>query len=85
MHLPPLVEQQLDKEIEELYMNLQPREIDTQKRRDFVIKIQTLVGIEWPDRDIQVHAFGSSVNGLGSADSDVDLCFTTSWKDTQRG
>ncbi|ORY31743.1 hypothetical protein BCR33DRAFT_792064 [Rhizoclosmatium globosum] len=70
--------------------NLQPREIDTQKRRDFVIKIQTLVGIEWPDRDIQVHAFGYVLfifvrEWSWIADSDVDLCFTTSWKDTQRG
>ncbi|KAF7725015.1 hypothetical protein EC973_000508 [Apophysomyces ossiformis] len=44
-----------------------------------VKKIERLLNTEWPNRDISVHLFGSSVNDLGSGNSDVDLCITTQW------
>ncbi|KAJ3230827.1 hypothetical protein HDU78_008089 [Chytriomyces hyalinus] len=79
------VEAGLNAEMYQIYETLIPSEVDVRKREEFIAKIQHLVNLEWPDKDIQVHPFGSTVNGLGSQSSDVDLCLTTPWKDHKRG
>ncbi|KAJ3132379.1 hypothetical protein HK100_005362 [Physocladia obscura] len=85
MSLPSENERKLTDEINLLGKRLLPTEYDITRRQEFVQKIQNLVDQEWPDKEIKVHAFGSTVNGLGSLTSDVDLCLTTPWKDPQRG
>ncbi|KAI8811539.1 hypothetical protein BJ742DRAFT_659811, partial [Cladochytrium replicatum] len=54
-------------------------------RMNFLNKIQAIVDSEWPDRDIKAHLFGSSVNGLGSESSDVDIVLMTTWDDREHG
>ncbi|KAI9338951.1 hypothetical protein DFJ73DRAFT_603047, partial [Zopfochytrium polystomum] len=51
------------------------------RRRKFIAKIKYILSKEWPDKGIRVHPFGSTVNGLGTSRSDVDLCLTTPWED----
>ncbi|KAI9334618.1 hypothetical protein BDR26DRAFT_866925 [Obelidium mucronatum] len=85
MTLSTQIEDALNREIMDTCRKLLPTESDILKRQEFVAKIQMLVNREWPNQKIQVHAFGSTVNGLGSAASDVDLCLTTDWKDPQNG
>ncbi|KAJ3205524.1 hypothetical protein HDU67_008787 [Dinochytrium kinnereticum] len=55
------------------------------RRQRFIAKIQRILTDEWPDKEIKVHSFGSTVNGLLSRTSDVDLCLTTPWEDRERG
>ncbi|CAG8597266.1 16345_t:CDS:2, partial [Funneliformis mosseae] len=47
--------------------------------RNFADKIEKLLNDEWPGHDIKVHMFGSSMNLLGTTQSDVDLCVKTQW------
>ncbi|KAI8589428.1 hypothetical protein BDZ88DRAFT_146816 [Geranomyces variabilis] len=53
-------------------------------RMQFVHKVQGILDIEWPGKGIKAHVFGSTVNGLGTQTSDVDLCLLTSWTDSLR-
>ncbi|KAJ3357562.1 hypothetical protein HDU83_006288 [Entophlyctis luteolus] len=53
------LEQSLTTEITNLCKELLPTKADVLRRIEFVEKIQHLVSIEWPDKDIRVHAFGN--------------------------
>ncbi|KAL7309504.1 hypothetical protein PS15m_010374 [Mucor circinelloides] len=44
-----------------------------------MIKIEKLLNREWPMHRFNVHLFGSSQNNLGTNQSDVDICISTSW------
>ncbi|CAI2174384.1 12195_t:CDS:2 [Funneliformis geosporum] len=81
---PPIIsklpkEDSLTKEILLLYQSLLPTKDSDYKRKDFADKIEKLLNEEWPGHDIKVHMFGSSMNLLGTTQSDVDLCVTTQW------
>ncbi|KAI9094438.1 hypothetical protein DFS34DRAFT_567072, partial [Phlyctochytrium arcticum] len=54
-------------------------------RVKFLSKLQRILDTEWPDKQIVVHVFGSSKNGLGTLSSDVDICLTTPWDDRVNG
>jgi DNA polymerase sigma len=58
---------------------LLPTDQALELRERFVTKLQNIVDIEWPDRGIRVHLFGSTVSNLSTAYSDVDICLTTEW------
>ncbi|OAD07903.1 hypothetical protein MUCCIDRAFT_135215, partial [Mucor lusitanicus CBS 277.49] len=49
------------------------------KRQMMMIKIEKLLNREWPMHRFNVHLFGSSQNNLGTNQSDVDICISTSW------
>ncbi|KAI9336477.1 hypothetical protein DFJ73DRAFT_629159, partial [Zopfochytrium polystomum] len=65
--------------------SLTPSQEALARRRKFIAKINYILSKQWPDKDIKVHPFGSTVNGLGTSSSDVDLCLTTTWDDPVNG
>lgn len=77
--LDRIFEDNLSVEMLSLYEELLPTRESHERRSRLISKIECLLNTEWPDRDIQVHLFGSSVNDLGTSYSDVDLCITTPW------
>ncbi|ORZ11120.1 hypothetical protein BCR42DRAFT_421621 [Absidia repens] len=62
-----------------LYEELLPTKESYNRRMGLVQKIELILNTEWPDRNIKANLFGSSVNDLGTNQSDVDLCITTQW------
>ncbi|KAI8336553.1 hypothetical protein BC941DRAFT_427426 [Chlamydoabsidia padenii] len=72
-------EDQLSVSMLALYEDLLPTRESYNRRMGLVQKIEYLLNTEWPDRNIKANLFGSSVNNLGTSQSDVDLCITTSW------
>lgn len=46
------------------------------RRLDLRNRIESMVNQVWPDQNLQVEIFGSSANGLGTNNGDVDLCIT---------
>ncbi|KAI7885125.1 hypothetical protein K492DRAFT_204192 [Lichtheimia hyalospora FSU 10163] len=77
--LDRIFEDNLSVEMLSLYQELLPTRESHDRRSRLISKIERLLNTEWPDRDIRVHLFGSSVNDLGTSQSDVDLCITTPW------
>ncbi|KAI8062129.1 hypothetical protein BC940DRAFT_309599 [Gongronella butleri] len=77
--LPPAQEGHLSATILALFEQLLPTNESYERRMGFVAKIERILTTEWPDKEIKVHLFGSSVNDLGTSQSDVDLCITTQW------
>ncbi|KAJ3160835.1 hypothetical protein HDU86_008195 [Geranomyces michiganensis] len=77
-------EMQLTMEINTLSNSLALSKDSYKLRMQFVDKVQRILDIEWPGRGIKAHVFGSTVNGLGTQTSDVDLCLLTSWTDSLR-
>ncbi|KAJ8659778.1 hypothetical protein O0I10_004371 [Lichtheimia ornata] len=77
--LDRIFEDNLSVEMLSLYEELLPTRESHDRRSRLISKIERLLNTEWPDRDIRVHLFGSSVNDLGTSQSDVDLCITTPW------
>ncbi|CAO0792253.1 unnamed protein product [Mucor circinelloides] len=62
-----------------LYQKLLPSRQSFNKRQMMMIKIEKLLTREWPMHRFNVHLFGSSQNNLGTNQSDVDICISTSW------
>ncbi|KAJ3009762.1 hypothetical protein HKX48_007752 [Thoreauomyces humboldtii] len=81
----PEVEQRLTQQLMALSSNLTPSKESQQMRLKFVSKLQRIIDTEWPTRSITAHVFGSTVNGLGTQTSDVDVCLTTAWEDRANG
>ncbi|KAI9505785.1 hypothetical protein BX070DRAFT_178508, partial [Coemansia spiralis] len=52
-------------------------------KRAFIEKFATILTIEFPDWEVDIHVFGSSVNGLGTSRSDVDICLTTEHRELE--
>ncbi|CAG8433769.1 11086_t:CDS:2 [Ambispora gerdemannii] len=67
-----------------LYEELLPTAESIRRKEIFTNKIQLILNSEFPEYGIEVHAFGSFKNDLGSSDSDVDLCVTTEWNGLQQ-
>ncbi|KAJ3030140.1 hypothetical protein HDV00_009094 [Rhizophlyctis rosea] len=84
-HLSQDQEERLTFQINDLYQNLQPSSDSSDIRSHFLAKIQRILDTEWPGKRIVAHLFGSSVNGLGTIQSDVDICLTTPWDDRVQG
>ncbi|OZJ04361.1 hypothetical protein BZG36_03205 [Bifiguratus adelaidae] len=76
-------EKRITQEIMSLYQSLLPTPLNITRRRKFVEKIQRILHEEYPGRQVDVHLFGSSANGLGTGGSDVDLCLVTDWERLQ--
>ncbi|KAJ2862412.1 hypothetical protein FB639_005390, partial [Coemansia asiatica] len=52
-------------------------------KRAFIEKFATILLYEFPNQQVEIHVFGSSVNGLGTSRSDVDICLTTEYKELE--
>ncbi|KAJ2160799.1 hypothetical protein GGF46_001987 [Coemansia sp. RSA 552] len=52
-------------------------------KRAFIEKFATILVAEFPDWEVDIHVFGSSVNGLGTSRSDVDICLTTEHRELE--
>ncbi|KAK3311009.1 uncharacterized protein B0T15DRAFT_389161 [Chaetomium strumarium] len=76
-------ERKLETAVRQLYDRLLPTEAVEINRRRLVSKLEKIFNDEWPGHNIQVHLFGSSGNLLCSDDSDVDICITTPWLESQ--
>ncbi|KAI8824346.1 uncharacterized protein EV422DRAFT_565042 [Fimicolochytrium jonesii] len=72
-------------EINALAASLTPSQESYQLRSLFIEKLQRILDLEWPGKEIKAHVFGSTVNGLGTRTSDVDVCLTTPWDDRING
>ncbi|CAG8464186.1 20845_t:CDS:2 [Racocetra persica] len=77
--LPLRSEKSLSEAIYSLYEELLPTNESHERRKQFIDKIERILNEEWPDHEIKVNLFGSSVNSLGTSTSDVDICVTTPW------
>ncbi|KAG2220924.1 hypothetical protein INT45_010677 [Circinella minor] len=77
--LDRIFEDNLSVELLSLFEELLPTRESYDRRMGLVRKIERLLNTEWINKDIRVHLFGSSVNDLGTSQSDVDLCITTPW------
>ncbi|KAI8903452.1 hypothetical protein DFJ77DRAFT_284135 [Powellomyces hirtus] len=71
----------LTMEVNSLSTHLSQSKDSYKLRLQFVEKLQRILDAEWPGKDIRAHVFGSTVNGLGTQTSDVDVCLTTPWVD----
>ncbi|GAA5808147.1 hypothetical protein MFLAVUS_001531 [Mucor flavus] len=79
---PPIIlpfHESLSFDMLRLYQKLIPSRQSFNKRQVMMIKIEKILNREWPNQHIKVHLFGSSQNGLGTNQSDVDICISTSW------
>ncbi|KAJ1817098.1 hypothetical protein LPJ56_004142, partial [Coemansia sp. RSA 2599] len=52
-------------------------------KRAFIEKFATILLYEFPNQQVDIHVFGSSVNGLATSRSDVDICLTTEYKELE--
>ncbi|KAJ3296677.1 hypothetical protein HK104_001356 [Borealophlyctis nickersoniae] len=84
-HLDGEAEESLTFQINDLYQKLQPSPDSYEIRHQFLAKIQRILDLEWPGKEIRAYLFGSTVNGLGTSGSDVDICLKTPWDDRVAG
>lgn len=73
----------LTEDVIKLYQDLLPTEESEYRRSRLVQKVEKLLGERWPGQSMNVSVFGSTGNKLGTADSDVDICITTTCKDVE--
>ncbi|KAF9429231.1 hypothetical protein BGZ76_001631 [Entomortierella beljakovae] len=78
--LSPEIEAKLSMDMVDLFESLLPTEESHELRTRLIKKIEDILHEEWPEHDIQVHPFGSTVNDLGTSSSDLDICLMTKWK-----
>lgn len=77
------LENNLTRDITELYNKLFPT-VDSERRRvQLVEKLEDLFNRRWPGHSIKVNVFGSTGNNLGTNESDVDICITTDFKELE--
>lgn len=76
-------EENLAKDMKEMYDKLLPTDQVEENRKRLVEKLEKIFNEEWPGHDIKVHLFGSSGNLLCSDSSDVDICITTAWRELE--
>ncbi|KAJ2752854.1 hypothetical protein GGI19_003541 [Coemansia pectinata] len=82
--LPTGLEQSLTAQILHTYeTRLFPSAESIEVKRAFIEKFATILTIEFPNWEIDIHVFGSSVNGLGTSRSDVDICLTTGHRELE--
>ncbi|KAJ2722048.1 hypothetical protein GGI07_003582 [Coemansia sp. Benny D115] len=82
--LPTGLEKTLTAQILHTYeTRLFPSAESIEVKRAFIEKFATILSIEFPNWEVEIHVFGSSVNGLGTSRSDVDICLTTEHKELE--
>ncbi|KAJ2583117.1 hypothetical protein GGH95_001170, partial [Coemansia sp. RSA 1836] len=82
--LPTGLEQSLTAQILHTYeTRLFPSAESIEVKRAFIEKFATILTIEFPNWEVDIHVFGSSVNGLGTSRSDVDICLTTGHRELE--
>lgn len=81
--LHPREELKLSESMRALYAQLLPTEESELRRQTLIKKLEGLFRERWPGHDIGVSVFGSTGNTLGTNDSDVDICITTSCKEIE--
>jgi DNA polymerase sigma len=67
----------LEKEMMDFYLKNVPTEESKKKKLSLLKRIQKMFSERYPTLGIKAHLFGSSVNELGTYNSDVDICLTT--------
>jgi len=67
----------LEKEMMDFYLKNVPTEESKTKKLSLLKRIQKIFSERYPTLGIKAHLFGSSVNELGTYNSDVDICLTT--------
>jgi len=67
----------LEKEMMDFYLKNVPTEESKMKKLSLLKRIQKMFSERYPTLGIKAHLFGSSVNELGTYNSDVDICLTT--------
>ncbi|ORY80613.1 hypothetical protein LY90DRAFT_500394 [Neocallimastix californiae] len=65
---------EIDTEIIQTVKSMLPTDEEKQKLNEFYNKVSNIILNEWPKSNLSIHLFGSTVNGLWSHTSDVDLC-----------
>lgn len=84
MVLPTGLEKSLTAQILHTYeARLFPSAESIELKRAFIEKFATILILEFPEWEIDIHVFGSSVNGLGTSRSDVDICLTTQHRELE--
>ena len=68
--LDPNEDDKLSGDMRELYDRLQPTKENTERRDQFVQKLQSILETEFPGNEFKVHVFGSSGNQLYTSESD---------------
>ena len=68
--LQPEEEKKLSRDMRELYGRLLPSAESDERRSGFVQKLSRMLNTRWPNRNIEVHVFGSSGNKLCTSESD---------------
>lgn len=81
--LHPREESRLTASMQSLYAQLLPTEESEHRRQRLIEKLERLFRERWPGHDIVVSVFGSTGNTLGTNDSDVDVCITTSCREIE--
>lgn len=81
--LTSTMEKSLTEDGIKLYEDLLPTEESESRRLRLVQKVEKLLSERWPGQTMNVSVFGSTGNKLGTADSDVDICITTTCKDVE--
>lgn len=71
----PSLDDPLEMELFKLYRDRAMKNI-CRRRLDLRNRLQMMLNQVFPDRGIEVEIFGSSANGLGTNNGDVDLCIT---------
>lgn len=82
--LSPEKEENLSKDMRELYGRLVPTLESEDRRQKFITKLDKILSERWPTSAIKVNVFGSTGNNLGTLTSDVDVCITTDDKELTR-
>ncbi|KAJ2802061.1 hypothetical protein H4R21_002564 [Coemansia helicoidea] len=82
--LPTGLEKSLTAQILHTYeTRLFPSAESIEVKRAFIEKFATILVTEFPEWEVDIHVFGSSVNGLGTSRSDVDICLTTEHRELE--
>jgi len=67
----------LEKEMMDFYTKNLPTEESKERKKSLLDRIKNIFKERYPNLGIDAHLFGSSVNELGTYNSDVDICITT--------
>ncbi|KAJ1835930.1 hypothetical protein LPJ63_000725 [Coemansia sp. RSA 2711] len=82
--LPTGLEKTLTAQVLHTYeTRLFPSAASIEVKRAFIEKFAGILAAEFPGWAVDIHVFGSSVNGLGTARSDIDICLTTAHRELE--
>ncbi|KAG0174275.1 hypothetical protein DFQ30_005049 [Apophysomyces sp. BC1015] len=64
----------LSNEINDRYDKTRPHQAVMDRRRAVLKRVRKMLRRRWPQKNLDVEMYGSAINGLGNAESDLDLC-----------